>query len=270
MVAGTILFTTLLCFERLGQASYVVLMSALAVLAIVLYGFNRIREVDLKNLKVTLDKIEQVRDEVYAKAETLRGLAENLADIATILATDRLPQLIEFGSPIAAPRYKREAVRFATKQKVVSILSSTGADQARIMATGNLFDARIRTTLNHVLFAGLHSHARRVIDDRLQNFQRELAALHERGIKQTDPEYQDCVNRSQQCDKESQHLRECVSESALEQVFRQSAVGLGALDRHLQSTGIWSADIERHLKDFKEFITKHPVDMTVSEQPPAD
>ncbi len=266
VVAGVALFAGLLCAKQIGQTSYVVLMSGLALVGIVLYGFNRIREVDLKNLKVSLDKIEQMRDEIYARADTLKKLSEEIAEIATVLATDRIPQLIERGANMLETRYEREVVRFAVKKRVVSILLASGDDQIRIKAMECLFDEKIRKNLRTILFAWLHSHANTVLSNRRQDIQKEFAALREKGSKQNDPEYQDLVKRAQETDKECTKLMDVISRECLEKVFRDSPSGLPSLEQYLKGKGIWSMEIECHLNRFGEFISKYPIAMNPHEQ----
>lgn len=65
---GTILFTALFTAEKLSEPSYVVLLSITALVALVVHGFPRIKELDLKNLKLTLEKLE----ETNANVEDLR------------------------------------------------------------------------------------------------------------------------------------------------------------------------------------------------------
>jgi hypothetical protein len=78
---GTALFTTLLVKGIVGPASYVTLLSLAALISLVLHGFSRLRQPDLKNLKLTLSKIEEAKAEVFAKEKDLKNIALRLARI---------------------------------------------------------------------------------------------------------------------------------------------------------------------------------------------
>lgn len=80
-IAGTALFTWLLVSKELGAPSYVIMMSVLALVCLVIPVFQRLRELDLKNLKLTLDKIEEAKAEVFAKEEDLKESTLLLAEL---------------------------------------------------------------------------------------------------------------------------------------------------------------------------------------------
>lgn len=78
---GIALITCLLVFDKIGQATYAVLFPIICILGLVLYGFRRLRELDLKNLRITLDKIEKTKQEIFAKEKDLRDIGLRLAKI---------------------------------------------------------------------------------------------------------------------------------------------------------------------------------------------
>lgn len=80
-VSGTSLFTFLLVHGQIGEVVYLALVALLALLCSVLPGFSRLRELDLRNLRLTLDRIEEVKEEVFAKEADLRNIAISLAKI---------------------------------------------------------------------------------------------------------------------------------------------------------------------------------------------
>lgn len=264
VVIGLLLFTTLLCQKYIGEGSYVILICVLALSSIALNGFNRVREFDLKNLKLTLCEIKQVRDDIYAKATTLQTLAENLAEIATLLGTDRLPMLFAFQPGLQEAIYEKESCRFKLKENIIAILRSAGCDQARITTIENMFNDKIRTSLNKMLIQWLYGYADAVLAKRRQECQCDLNGILKRGTKQTDPEYQECYKRLQETDKMCKQLSDEISEDRLRQVFRESAADVSALGDYVKGKGVWSSEIECHLNKFKEFIRNHPVDLNPS------
>ena len=75
------LLTTLLIKKRVNQPSYIILLSLTSLVCIVLHGFPRLKELDVKSLRLTLTEMKQVRTEVYVKAETVARLSERVVDL---------------------------------------------------------------------------------------------------------------------------------------------------------------------------------------------
>ena len=98
-VFGTTLFTILLGYHLIGQAAFVILMSTLAFVCIVIPVLRRLKQLDIKNLKMTLDKIEKARDDVFAKEK-------DLAKISLLVS-----QLFAFNSAFEGRIYQPETHR---------------------------------------------------------------------------------------------------------------------------------------------------------------
>ena len=109
------LFTTLLYIKRINQPTYVILISLTALVSLVLHGFPRLKELDVKSLKLTLAEIHQVRDDVYAKAESVATLAAFLVDASY--------------SPTP---YSKTSVLKSNETVAVEILSSSGVSTSII------------------------------------------------------------------------------------------------------------------------------------------
>lgn len=124
-LAGVSLFTVLLVMGRLSEAGYVGLMIPLALVCIVLLCLPRLRELDLKNLKVTLDELRQVKseiEEVKAGIAEIYGGIENLRRQPMVLDDAKMKELGLEGGHIAAVSavmrytagcFKRERERLA-------------------------------------------------------------------------------------------------------------------------------------------------------------
>jgi len=67
-------FTGLLAFGKIGEASYCFLLAGTALVALVVKGFNRLRELDLKNLKIVLADIERAKDELAVREERFKSV----------------------------------------------------------------------------------------------------------------------------------------------------------------------------------------------------
>ncbi|MGS5085836.1 hypothetical protein ACVC7V_04925 [Hydrogenophaga sp. A37] len=76
-----ITFTMLLWLGRISEASYCFLVAATALLGLVLHGFGRLQELDLKNLKLVLREIDQAKKDLFVREERLKSVALPLAQI---------------------------------------------------------------------------------------------------------------------------------------------------------------------------------------------
>lgn len=66
---GVVLFTHLLRSGSLGSGSYTTLVVTTVLIAVAISRIEVLEVLDLKNRRVTLREIQQVRSEVYAKVE---------------------------------------------------------------------------------------------------------------------------------------------------------------------------------------------------------
>lgn len=80
-IVGFATFTYLLVAGTVGTFSYSSLLALLALVCIVIPVLGRLREFDLKNLKLTLDRIEEAKKEIYAKEESLKRASHVLAEL---------------------------------------------------------------------------------------------------------------------------------------------------------------------------------------------
>lgn len=74
-------FTALLVLGYVGEASYVLLVAGTALVGLVLHGFGRLQEIDLKNLKLVLRELKETKEELFVKQQQLKSLATPLAQI---------------------------------------------------------------------------------------------------------------------------------------------------------------------------------------------
>lgn len=76
-----IVFTILLYVNKIGEASYAFLVAATALFGLVLHGFDRLKEIDLKNLRVVLRELQETKKELFVREENLKSIAIPLAQI---------------------------------------------------------------------------------------------------------------------------------------------------------------------------------------------
>lgn len=80
------LFTLLLWRGRISGSEYVILFVSAGLMALGLYGFRRLREFDLRNLRFVLSEIRDVKQSVYAKEQDVRSIAFRLTEILAFAA----------------------------------------------------------------------------------------------------------------------------------------------------------------------------------------
>ena len=78
------IFTSLLCFGLIGEASYCVLAAGTALVGIVLHGFGRLQELDLKNLRLVLRELESTKNELFVREEKLKAIITPLAQVIAL------------------------------------------------------------------------------------------------------------------------------------------------------------------------------------------
>jgi len=88
-VGGTALFTGLLLEAKVSEVTYIGLMLPLALVCIVLLCLPRLRELDLKNLKIVLSEIKQVKAEI----EEMYGGIENIKRRPLVLDDAKMREL---------------------------------------------------------------------------------------------------------------------------------------------------------------------------------
>lgn len=68
-------FTILLMLGHIGEAAYCFLVAASALFGLVLHGFARLQELDLKNLRVVLRELQQTKQDMVVYEERLKAIA---------------------------------------------------------------------------------------------------------------------------------------------------------------------------------------------------
>lgn len=89
-IVGTVgfaVFTALLISHEIGTAGYISLLGLLVLTSLVIPVLDRLKTLDIKNLQLTLEKIESVKNEIYAKESDLRKTSMLLAELIAANAT---------------------------------------------------------------------------------------------------------------------------------------------------------------------------------------
>ena len=135
---GIALITCLLVFDKIGQTTYAVLFPVIGILGLVLYGFRRLRELDLKNLRITLDKIEKTKQEIFAKEKDLRDIGLRLAKILAFNGAFQGRRGSEESNKIKKLWYRRKTEQLLDK---LSIPDRDPSAVTAILAAFERFDA---------------------------------------------------------------------------------------------------------------------------------
>lgn len=78
------IFTGLLWLGRIGEVSYCFLVAGSALLGLVLHGFGRLQELDLKNLRLVLREIQDTKKELFVREEKFKAMALPLAQMLAL------------------------------------------------------------------------------------------------------------------------------------------------------------------------------------------
>jgi hypothetical protein len=150
---GVVLFTFLLREGKIGSLAYTTLITIIILTGIALYGFDRLKELDLKNLKLILTEIKEVKKDVYAKAETVKKLGEEMAELTAF-------NVASVGR-FAAPDLQEKMLK--ARDKIAVVLEAIGSDDSKIKEISKQIDDMVVHDLKYDLL----SKVQEIIHDNL-------------------------------------------------------------------------------------------------------
>jgi len=80
--SGVVISIYLLNIGKLGSGAFVTLVAILFLSGLALHGFDRLKELDIKNLRLILAEAKDIRKDIYAKVETVKKIGEKTAELA--------------------------------------------------------------------------------------------------------------------------------------------------------------------------------------------
>ncbi|MFT6910281.1 MAG: hypothetical protein ACJAS1_007009 [Oleiphilaceae bacterium] len=86
-IIGFSTFTFLLFDEKIETLGYCSLLGLLAIVCIVIPVLSRLSELDIKNLRLTLTKIQEAKKEIYAKEESLKEASHVLSELIAVTSS---------------------------------------------------------------------------------------------------------------------------------------------------------------------------------------
>lgn len=128
--SGIVLISYFLMEGQLGATSFATLFLGIVLASLALYGFDRLKVFDLKNLMFSLNEIKEVQKDIYAKAETVRSLGEEVAELTAFNVT-RVGRF-------AGPDLQEKMIE--ARDKIKKLLVSLGSSDAKIAAISKQID----------------------------------------------------------------------------------------------------------------------------------
>ena len=120
--SAVVLISYFLMTGHIGSTAYSTLFLGILLVSLALYGFDRLRVFDLKNLMFSLDEIKEVRNDVFAKAETVKTLGEEIADLTAFNVT-RVGRF-------AGPDLQQKMIE--ARNRIKQLLQSLGSSDEKI------------------------------------------------------------------------------------------------------------------------------------------
>ena len=120
--SAVVLISYFLMVGQIGSAAYTTLFLGILLVSLALYGFDRLRVFDLKNLVFSLDEIKEVRKDIFAKAETVKTLGEEIADLTAFNVT-RVGRF-------AGPDLQQKMIE--ARNRIKQLLQSLGSSEEKI------------------------------------------------------------------------------------------------------------------------------------------
>lgn len=132
-----IVFTTLRCFGKLNDLSYCSMIIVLFLVILALIFYPRLKELDLKNLRLTLIEINEAKEEVASKEKEIKEIAKTLARITAFTGQVQNRMLGE-GTHELHEEWYRQQIEYLLK--VASFTEDDRKDIFRIYDVYNEFD----------------------------------------------------------------------------------------------------------------------------------
>ncbi len=139
--SAVVLISYFLMMGQIGSTAYSTLFLGILLVSLGLYGFDRLRVFDLKNLMFSLDEIKEVRNDVFAKAETVKILGEEIADLTAFNVT-RVGRF-------AGPELQQKMIE--ARNRIKELLQSLGSSEEKIARISKQIDDMILHDLKNNL-----------------------------------------------------------------------------------------------------------------------
>jgi hypothetical protein len=191
---GVVLFTHLLRAGLLGAPYYAALVTVTLLGAVAISRIDLLAVLDLKNLSVTLREIQQVRQDVYAKADIVKHMGEELADLV----------VFNVNNVGRFPSEDLDDKMLVARDRVAAVLKDLGSEPQKITDMIKPINDTVLGDLKHAVLRRLHanldallikssspvlwSHVEKEFEGLLDSFDREKLMERARHSKLESPE----------------------------------------------------------------------------------
>ena len=148
-IVSVALITWLLRKGLVKATAFTTLFIAICVIALGVLGFERLSTVDIQGIRVTLNEMNKTKQEVFAKAETVRRLTEASAEIAA--------QNIRLARPLTinemGTQQMSEGEMLKVRDRILSLLKEAGSDTATVQRIAdNISDVALETAKKNLFW----------------------------------------------------------------------------------------------------------------------
>jgi hypothetical protein len=198
---GVVLFTQLLRTGAIGSVPYAALVLGTLVCSIAVSRLDLLEALDLKNLRVTLRELQQVRADIYAKADAVKRLGEEVAALAVwntrtvgrTVGDDHDAQMLQQRDEIAAMLHDLGT----DSQRTATIVAPIND---RVLADLRLEILRALATRVNAVNSEQHLNlkldsVRAELDPYIRNYDRTAFVVRAKALGVDGPEVEDALDR---------------------------------------------------------------------------
>jgi hypothetical protein len=128
-----VVFTYLLIIDKIGATSYVALFCILVIAVLLIVVHSRLQKLDLKNLSLTLAKIEEAKTEVLAKEKDLKRISLFIINMLMLSSSAQNRFVDDEDHDLTMEWYRVKAC------DLLDILKVTGKDRQEAMKYATLY-----------------------------------------------------------------------------------------------------------------------------------
>lgn len=183
--SGIVLITYLLNVGKIGSGAFVCLFIVILLAGLAWYRVDSLKEIDFKNVKLVLDQVNEARQDVYAKVETVKKIGEKLADL-TAFSVSRVGRW-------ASEDLQKEMLE--ERDKIKEVLREIGSDQKKIdkvsgqiedMVLNDLKEYALQSIRSELikLYQGKPSELENKYNEYVKLFEKYNRAVIEKAIKE--------------------------------------------------------------------------------------
>jgi hypothetical protein len=146
LFATAILLITWLRFRsKITSKAYPALFVVVCVLGLSFYLSDRLMEVNLREMKLVLSQVESAKRDVYARAEMVKKMAEQVAEVTALNVSLEGPHAMNYEG-------LSEGQMLEQRDKLLAMLHVVGSDEATIQKTAARIDTMVFFNLRQRLY----------------------------------------------------------------------------------------------------------------------